>query len=132
MAPPKQNNDELHWFWRLTTKWWFLPAFYIFLALLVPLFVNEGTSADVWSAYFISIMIMPVGILWFFSFLINEKILYDYIQIPFLIISHIFQISSIILIQLYKSKFNKVLKWLIILLLFLIILSFIGCVIGDY
>ena len=126
MADLKQNPDDtqLHWFWRLTTKWWFFPAFYVVLALLIPTF---GTSADVWYAYLISIAYMPLGIMFLLD-LTKNNVFMDYLSIPFLIIFHIFLFSSIFIIHHYKVKKKIILKRLIILLLLFIILSFGGCV----
>lgn len=73
MAKQKQNADDsqLHWFWRLTTKWWFFPVFYISLSLITfflsILFIkfNHPLSFAIETSL-ITLFMMPNGLVYLF------------------------------------------------------------------
>ena len=138
---PKQevNDSQLHWFWRLTTKWWFFPLFYFILALILALLAFIQDPSHIWGYIFLSIILMPQGLIGFLTVLLsshgnvvnlqqelgfsNFVVLYFAIAV-IIIISYSWIIYS-------KYRLNKVLKWLIIILMLIIILSFSGCILEQ-
>ena len=136
----QEKNSEIRGFWRLATKWHFLPFYYVFFAIIYGVI---RLNKDVISLHPISDN--PLGYfifaLWFMPFgLFNYPILNNIANalVPFLyflIIVPFFQcgllISSLI-IHYYKSRENKVLKVLIITWLVLILTSFIGSLTLDF
>jgi len=137
MAELKQKLDDsqLHWFWKLTTKWWFFPVFYIILAMVYPIIVLNMEkfqgSSNFKDAYLevlgTVIVFMPAGLSYYLTLIGLDE---DFFATIMVFIFPVFAIGSIILIQLYKLKKKKILKWLIILILLLMILSFFGCIAG--
>ncbi len=143
------SNENLHPFWKFTIKWWFFPSLYIFLASLYIIIVGltaaellpgyiDGEHANLLILYF-----MPHGLIYLLeTFPIIKYIFQLVYYIPgasflfdrgfFPLFFHLFFIASIIKIQNDKIKKRKVLKWLIVTLILLLVLSFSGCVIGSY
>jgi len=120
------DDIQLHWFWKVTTKPYFLPLFYTILALLLGiidgLMRKEGITIE---GVIYAFAFMPQGL----GFLVLWVGLIDLIQEipPIYFIFHPLLLISIFVINYYKSKKNIILKWLIITWLLLIILSFAGC-----
>lgn len=144
----KVDDSELYWFWRLTTKWYFFPAYYLILAFLfiVTIYQKRLLELSITSILFeflLAIVYMPYGLIYLIGipkYGLNYRILsygsakenmiviFNWI-LYFIIIALFIYLS--ILIYYYKRKKNIVLKWLIIALFLLVTLSFLGCVI-DY
>ena len=125
MAELKQNPDDpqLHWFWKITTKWWFFPVFYVIIG---STFFIKNSPKNIIPLHFLLFLILaPSGILFYFNMFMTIQGLWLSYVVSF--ISYLFIIFSYFLIQYYNSK-KKILKWLIIVLLFYIIISFVGCV----
>ena len=141
MAESTQASDDsqLHWFWKLTTKWWFFPVLYITLSLLVMLTIvlfslkKIGGISDFFSLWMLIILFMPSGIFAIINLLLIHKTFFTdglavlgYLLPGALI--HVFHITLIIVIyRAWKNK-RKLLRWLILTLFFLMILEFSGCV----
>ena len=133
----KTDGSELHWFWKLTTKWYFFPLFYVSLSLIFTI-IYFTTKESVRSLFFLSYIIpwalvfmlfMPAGLMYlifnvlgkFYNIELTQGISAVYIIIFWLLVP-----ISIFKIYTYKSKRNEVLKWLIITLIVVMLLSFIG------
>ena len=135
---PDPDDTQLHWFWKLTTKWWFFPVFYLSLNLLVFLLaitMFSITSADFEYVLFY-ILMMPSGLshlfLTFWKYLFQKSELEWYFFLINIIVTFVFFIpffiSSIIRIPYYRYKKNQILRKNIITLFLLISISFLGLV----
>jgi len=138
------DDSQLHWFWKLTTKWWFFPVFYVVLAFLATiqlLSINgKGTFSQFIDAsahiFFLILVFMPTGLQFYLSKFYYKYYLAYYIspvpsarQMELIMFTFDgFIIISIIMIQYFKLKKNITLKWLIITLIVLLLLAFFGCV----
>ena len=131
------DDLQLHWFWKLTTKRYFFPVFYFSLLALqtiVYFFNKEGISVLLHPIYIFGNMIIfmffaPAGLL-YLTFILQGK---DYnlgvmqsITAVFLIIFWLLIPISISKIYIYKSRHNKVLKWFILTLIIVMLISFVG------
>ena len=134
MVGNNQNADDsqLHWFWKLTTKWWFFPVFYISLSLVaflisVILVLTIESTFDMDDALLILIT-MPAGVI-----ILLENIpavslgwsVFVVMQI-FIVLFYIYFICCFATILYYRYKKNTILKKNIVILLLVIILSFLG------
>ena len=119
----KLDDSKLHWFWDLTTKKWFFLVLYFSLTLLLLIYANVKYRAPA-PALLGFIVSMPIGLLYLFG-LFNKSELQSFI---FVCVFYIFMVSSIIYLNYIKYKKGIILKWLIIILILLMILSFAGCV----
>ena len=74
---PQQNTDnsQLHWFWKLTTKWWFFPAFYLALVVILTILAwilppiaqrtaPARSSRFGYQTFFVLLWVMPQGLFW--------------------------------------------------------------------
>src|SRR3989344_8691426 len=118
MAELKQKLDDsqLHWFWKLTTKWWFFPVFYVlFVVLLTIILWNQkgGHSDEAFSFFLYALYFMPNGLLYLLSYL--SKPLYTKTGALFFIFPGIVFIISTALIILpnYYKKQKSLRKWII-------------------
>lgn len=130
----KSDDSQLHWFWKLTTKWWFFPLFYLFLAIfLVIIWKIKGSDKNFIPLFFGLIIMMPDGLLAILNLLriIPKNVFFSSLGLFFPYIFNALSILSIIVIVYYKNKKNQILKWLLLTLLILLLLSFIGCAIGG-
>ena len=124
-----QADSQLHWFWRVTTKWYFFPVFYAFLAFLIAAVfipVREGYYSnllDFFETFGFTLMLMPFGIAFFISPNL-DKISMGGVFIAWGTI--IFWLISMILVPYFKLRKNKVIRWLIFTTLIIMILSFAG------
>ena len=119
-------------FWEVTAKWYFFPIFYVLLVLLLIFIKLKGNlfGEGAIFGYFIPVVVsMPSGLLYFIYFPPLSKYITEAIQLPLIFSFHAVSVISIILIQYFKIRRNKILKWLIITLLVLILLAFFGCVV---
>ena len=141
MVRNKTNSDtsQLHWFWRLTTKWWTFLIFYLVISILYLLIswqLNQPHD-DFLSALVLSaIVLLPIGLgfyykypLWYFTREPRPGI--DTVLLVFIILFFLFTISSILTIIYYKKKKNQILKGLIILLYLMPILALLGSILGS-
>lgn len=119
----KSDDSQLHWFWRVTTKLYFFPLFYITLALLLSILDGLMRKEVSLGTFFYALAMMPQGLLLLVGIL-------HFVQdspLPIYLVFHPLLLASIIVINYYKTRKKVVLKWLIITWLLLIILSFAGC-----
>ena len=127
------SNQYVHWFWNLTTKWWFFPIFYLFLVLLVTVIWKvKGTERTFLSTLALLLIYMPSGLLVFLDklrVLTGDSLTITAGFFPYFF--HPVAIASLIVIQYYKYKKNKILKWLVLTLLFLLVLAFVGCTLSE-
>ena len=145
MDKQKENpyDSQLHWFWRLTTKWWFFPLLYILLNLAtLTLAGNLGSLFKNFSFYKIFTLIMMGSGFYLVIFPIilpiinpitattspvysitNPFVLYT--TFYYYLLYFILFIFPIIIIQYYKHYKNRTLKWLVIILLSLTFVDFL-------
>lgn len=117
----KKSDEQLHWFWRLTTKWWFFIALYLFLVILLSFYISIKYNA---SAFLGVILVMPLGIFYWFGLLDNPSSANPI----FIILVYVVMAFSSATIYYLKFKRGIILKWLIIILILLMVGSFGGCV----
>lgn len=121
-------------FWRISSKWYFLPIFYAMLVLLFVLvvsgaeFYRKGSFSDLEEfaeIFLLSTYFLPNGLL----LIIPEakKIIEEELFLVFPAIFHAFWIVSTIVIQIFKYKRKKILRWLVITVFVAMIISFVGC-----
>lgn len=127
----KKGTYKLHWFWEIATKWYFFPVFYTVLGFLMYMlnqfYLDKYNKLNL---FLLTLFFIPNG-LFYFTFLLsgNKEVETTWLFFPYFYFS--FVIISIIIIQYWKLKKNLVLRWLIIILILIILLSFTGCVIGG-
>ena len=128
------NGTKLNWFWTITTKAWFFPVYYLLLAFLlyIVLLISGDPAPPLALFLFYIILSMPIGLIYityipFYG--LNDKTYQDGSTLfYFMFIGfYLFFALTISLVQNFKNKKNKILKWMIIILLILITLSFLGC-----
>ncbi len=143
-----ETKFSIETFWKLSVKWWFFPLIYIILSEIALLYIiNPMSNRNVMPAteiklitnlMFAAPLYMGLGL----QFIIDKmmytqqnSVLNRGIGVVFSVAIPIFiLISSIVLQKTYKSK-GVILRWLVIILIVLIILTFGGCVAGistDY
>lgn len=131
----KSDDSQLHWFWRITTRWYFFPLFYFFLVFILTIILGI-VSKNFISNFLLATFFMSDGLLYFVSIIFGIKEMYsgfaDTFSTYFPIFFNVGMIISIIVIVYYKLKRNITLKWLIIALILLILISFSGCVINTF
>ena len=120
ILPKQEVSPQLHWFWRLTTKWWFFPLFYITLALILAVAVGNPL------AILMIVIFMPLGLLVWPSIILGGSKGGSALGIMELIFVCLIMIIPYLLIVYAKYRLNKVLKWLIIILMLMMALSFLG------
>lgn len=135
-VPENSANIQVpdSFFWRISSKWYFFPAFY---ALLVLLFVfvlsgeqsyRNGSFLDLeefGETFLLAIYFLPNGLLLILpeaKRMIGEELFF-----VFPAIFHAFWIISTIVIQIFKYKKKKILRWLVIAVFVAMIISFLGC-----
>ena len=105
-----KSNEDLNWFWKLTTKWWYFPFMHLFLALVALrlkfLFKeNIGVNLNFFDILYFMSLALPVilsvipGTATFLLFL--------------LFLFYIIVLFSSSIIYYYKVKHQKILKWVI-------------------
>ncbi len=133
------DEPQLHWFWKLTTKWWFFPVFYLILALLSKIFdaLTLASTSDYsfWEIFVLrkGMWITLLGGLSYYILLpidLVSKIPLDIglnlIFIPITLVLDVVMLILMIYIPYCKIKRNIIPKKLIISLFFVLILSFFG------
>ncbi len=121
------NNAGINWFWKITAKTYFFPAYYTLLAFLIAVIMvltgtDIGISDGLLGSFLGAVLLMWVGIIYFFPLPI--KSVFDSNFYAF-ILPIIFVLG--IILNYYRTKKNIILKWLVITLFLLITLSFAGC-----
>jgi len=120
------GDSNLHWFWKLATQWWFFPVFYVALVLLLFL-LHASLDKELKLANFLQFLfLMPAGLIPLLGIDTPERS-YSKVLSYVVLLFHLVVIPSMITIQYFKLKNKMVPKWLIIIPLLLIIMSFIGC-----
>ena len=119
-SPQKTNSEK---FWKLATKWYFFPTFYLLLCVLLRLIQTFLGNSEGSLLFIIANLPMGIPILLDKMFNISE-----FGGKYFPTIMHSVSIVSAIVIILCKRK-NIILKWLIISLMLLFLLEFSGCLI---
>ena len=120
-------------FWKITSSWWFFLALYILLVLTLVIILNVNIGdrtisndfEQFGSMFLMTLYFMPNGLLFFLSYL--EKFDFEYLVFVFPAVFHLFWIISVIIMQILKYKRKTILRWLILTILILMILSFAGC-----
>jgi len=127
MVDIENNKEELHWFWKITSKWYFFPIFYVFLAFIVAFIsaIKDKNLSQIWEFSLYSLVWMPNGLNYYPQYF---DIKLEYNGSIFSLIFFGVSLSIIIIIQFFKIKYKKILKPFIIVLLILFILAFSGCV----
>ena len=141
----KLDNSKLHWFWKITTKWWFFPLSPFLMSFLYLIIFNRDylfyydLSWALWVTFGLSFFFIPAGIAYFIMLFIelitgwsNLSLLAMFIVILTSAIFYVYFTVSIFKIVKSKNKENKILKKRIIILLLLILLSFIGIFLSRY
>ena len=138
----KHSEKQLHWFWNLTTKWWFFPlAFFIMNFLYLTIFkiwFYDASWLDYIFGAFYLFFALPFGLSYFvlkFIQLImgtNLGFLPLFIILPIAAIFYVYFAVSIFKIVKSRNKENKILKKQIKILFLLIFLSFIGLILHIY
>lgn len=129
----KIDDSQLHWFWRITTKWWFFPLFFyvtsLLLASIFERFFNYGMS--IW--YLGAPFFLSQGILYFFQDVGVQYLGFAWILVHWLIQAtfYVYFIVSIVKIVKSKNKENIILKKQIVILFLLILLSSIGYILNN-
>jgi hypothetical protein len=131
----KKRATADSWYWRLGAQWWFFPALYLILCGYIAFGILQITYTDT-SWFRGSLQLIP-----FIAFFMPTGLLFPVLNIiaqsPWGIliyllpaVVHLLILSGIIVIQVYKYRRKKILRWLVIALLIVIMLSFAGCVGG--
>lgn len=117
------KKSKLDIFWNITSKWYFFPLLY--LSLVVTLILSEPRNFEF---MFFIMYLMPNGIFYFVNLLSGYQIENESMVFIFPLIYFLLIIISISIIQYYKFKRKIILKWLILSILLLILLTFSGCI----
>ena len=127
----KENSKRKFsdWFWDITTRWYFFPVFYVMLALILTFSLTLKGRVK-FSEFFRLLgwllALMPLGISLVFPILSKKK--FEYITSVLL---YAFPLFSVAVIQYYKIKKKKIIKWLIMTLVLYLLLCFYGCAIQE-
>ena len=136
---PVQQTQHSFDFWKLAVKWYFFPILYIILAVLfviISIIKENGEFSDfegLGGTFLLTLYVLPNGLIFLFMGLdsyierkIGEEFLQGFILI-FPIVFHIFWIASVVIVQFFKIKRGKIIRWLVIAVFLAMLLSFIGC-----
>lgn len=131
-----QNLQELNWFWKITTKWYFFPLFYLLLCVAFNIIYDVlHKSAEPFKIILLALYLLPNGFILILpeslSFFLRSSLskLFggEELSFGFPIIAHVLMIASISFIIFFSYKRKRILKYLIIALLSFMIISFVGC-----
>src|SRR3989344_8507999 len=95
------SSGSFDWFWKITSKWYFFPLFYILLVLIFSA-IAASVEGDDWneigSFFLLGLYFLPSGIFFFIPELtrLGEEGLY----IIFPSVFHLFWIISVITMQI--------------------------------
>jgi len=143
LSPKNTNTSEIHWFWRLTTKWYFFPSLYLILAIILSMLaiilksnVFESQLSEIKdfpNALSFMLIFLGSGLIFLIlpsitSLLEVPRFMPDFFSWALVLISHIFIISSYFVIPYFWKKKKIILKKLIIVLLIFLLLNFSSCV----
>lgn len=126
------NNQQLNWFWNLTTRWWFFIVFYILASFVLEIF-NLSTGVfdrSEFLGFFAAnlIFLMPSGIISLLDIAFPVGI---GIGVLLIFAYHALLLSSMIAIPYFKCKKGKTLKWLIVISIFIIVISLFGYIFSQ-
>src|SRR3989338_1533800 len=123
------KKPKLDIFWNITSEWYFFPLFYLFLVVIfsIPTIIQDPSFGE--TLWFVALLI-PNGIFYFVNLLTGFELKNWQQVFIFPVIYFIILFILISIIQYFKFNRKIILKWLIILILLSIILSFAGCIIG--
>ena len=139
----KIDDSQLHWFWRLTTKWWFFPVFYGFLILVSSLLFALTSknpfsfSHELGAAFDFSLVLMPTGLGYYIQLpidLFSKEPLslgLGFIFWPVAFIVDLWMIFLMFYVPYCQIKKNIIPKRLIISLYLVIILSLVGFILNQ-
>ena len=119
---PQKPETKPNWFWDITARGWFFVIFYLLLSLILLIYASAKYRAPA-PALLGYILFMPIGLIYLFGLFNNT----DTLSFHFVYIFHALMVLSVILISYFRFRKNIILKWLIIILILLMILSFVGC-----
>ena len=139
----KTNNEQLNWFWTITSRWWFFPLFSYMMSFLYLVILDRdqlfyyGVSWALWYTFgmFFSI---PQGLAYFVVAGIqiitrgNMFFVAGFIGLLTYAIYYVYFAVSIFRIVKAKNKENKILKKQIKILFLLVLLSFAGFILSGY
>ncbi|MBI2654905.1 hypothetical protein HYX06_00580 [Candidatus Woesearchaeota archaeon] len=131
----KNKQEEANWFWKLTTKWWFFLVLYLFMSFLSLIVItiygvyDKSDPLKIVGMFVVTLLfLMPLGFVYLLEIPLNLGLFLGLISI---FIYHALIIGSIIAVPYFKHKENRILKWLIIFLFLVIVISFFGVIIGH-
>ena len=136
----KESDEQLHWFWELTTKWWFFPVFYIFLIFILMIlwaYLSTNSFSLLGETFGPSLVMMPTGLGYYIQLpidLFSKEPLspeLGFIFWPVAFIVDLWMIFLMFYIPYCKIKRNIIPKRLIISLYLVIILSLVGFILGQ-
>ena len=133
-----QNLQELNWFWKITTKWYFFPLFYLLLCVAFNIIYDVlHKSAEPFQIILLTLYFLPNGVILLLPESLNSFLQSSLSKLfrgtgeefffGFPIIAHVLMIASISFIIFFSYKRKRILKYLIIALLSFMIISFVGC-----
>ncbi len=132
---PVQQTQHSFDFWKLAVKWYFFPILYVVLALLFVIIriIKENGEfndfGDLGGTFLLTLYFLPNGLIFLIKELgsyLGRKVGEEFFFI-FPIVFHIFWIASVGVIQFFKIKRGKIIRWLVIAVFLAMLLSFIGC-----
>ncbi|MEK6984378.1 MAG: hypothetical protein AABX33_07425 [Nanoarchaeota archaeon] len=133
MSEDKATAQSKHAFdfWKLAVKWYFFPLLYIILTLLFTIIVpTKGHNlGDLFRIFLVTLYYLPNGLVYLILVLSTyPKHRFGNVLIYlFPIVFHVFWIASAIIIQFFKVKKGRILRWLVITVFLAMLLSFLGC-----
>ena len=127
----KIDDSKLNWFWRITTKWYFFPFYYLLVFLLSRFFIIYDTrsSLDYFRPMFYAVPLVILYILGYIIKIIHYKISLSafFSLLPIIIwIYHILLISIFVFVPYYRIKKVILKKLILILIIFLPIFLVVG------
>ena len=134
----KENSKRKFsdWFWDITTRWYFFPVFYVMLALILSVSIQNflnvlgtylGTSykEKIFSLLVsMFLLLLPGGIIYYYPNYLLHLLTFSYAAY-ILNPGWLIPILSVAVIQYYKIKKKSVIKWLVLSLLLYFLSSFL-------
>lgn len=125
------KKSKLDKFWEITSKWYFFPALYLILSFLIFIYLRGYEDIEPIKILLLTIYLVPNGVFYFIYLYTGNKI--SVIFGNFLPLFYFtFVIVVTLIIQYFKLRKNRIIKWLILLILLLFILTFFGCAAGQW
>ena len=129
----QSSSGSSDWLWKTALKWYFFPLLYIFLAVVFSFIASIAESGGYYNSDFeelggiflMTLYFLPNGLFFFVQEL--QKFGEEGLYIIFPAVFHVFWIVMAVILQYFKYRKNKTLRWIIITLTILMVLSFAGC-----